>query len=207
MLNSQLKCIALIALIDSFFVPAVTAKRKSSDSNVYLTVEEAKHIGAPFVPRPIASAFNRTKYSTSADAKLNRFDLHHNLVYNYCSEMKKKSCSWRDYYAMLDVLRYPYNHLFDPGAINLMPIDEIFQNPLPRKLKRSKNPEECDTITKPTAKDFLKLVKASHPVIIKGVASEWPAVTKWTLQHLKMSWSEKKVKRRKLFRAYLSTCT
>ena len=90
--NSQFKCIVLITLIDGLLIPAVSAKRRSSgaDAIAYLTVEESKHIGAPFVPRLSASTFNRTKYVRSADAGMNRFDLHHKLVHKYCRDILKK---------------------------------------------------------------------------------------------------------------------
>ena len=114
----------------------------------------------------------------------------------FCSDRyfrSGKKCSWNDYYAILDDIREPFDGYFDPGAKNMIPIKEVYNEKLPQKLRVTENDDRCDTIENPSARDFYQLVKASHPTIIKGGALKWPALSKWTLNALNQQWRDKDV--------------
>lgn len=114
----------------------------------------------------------------------------------FCSQRysrSRKNCSWNDYYAILDDIREPFEGYFDPGAKDMIPVNEVYNEELPRKLSKNENNDRCDTIVNPSARDFYQLVKASHPTIIKGGALNWPALSKWSLDALKKQWRDKAV--------------
>ena len=158
----------------------------------YFTRDEAKHAGFSFIPRSIVAHFNKSIFRSSRDLVENNFLKHHKIIEKYCVERlttRGKKCSWRDYYDILDEIREPFNHLFDPGAREITSIKEIYQKILPKRLNRTRS-GVCDRIRKPTAKEFQQLMAASHPVIIEGVASKWPALQKWSLDYLRTVWGE-----------------
>lgn len=170
---------------------------EGADAGVYLTRDESKHVGAVFSPRSVVYQFNSTKLARSGDVKVNDFLGHHALARRFCKERAQKSkttkCTWQDYYTILDELREPFANFFDPGATISTPIKEIYDNPLPKRLVKARKPGTCDTITNPSAKDLLKLARASHPTIIKGVASKWRAVKDWNLKYMKKKWGHMQV--------------
>lgn len=115
---------------------------------------------------------------------------------DFCFEIRKvssKKCSWEDYYAILDDIRYQYDGFFDPGAKRQIDIKEIYDEHLPKKLIGASGEDSCDLIINPSPADFYKLVKASRPTIIKKGAEVWPALGEWTLKNLRQKWSDKKV--------------
>jgi hypothetical protein len=179
-----------------FIVHVVTADRETGDAEVYLTREESKHVGAAFSPRSIVYQFNRTSMARAPAIHANDFLEHHALVHRFCKEKAKKAkqCTWEDYYSILDELRAPFANYFDPGAGRSTQINEIYKNPLPKRLVKARKPGTCDSITNPSAKDLLQLVRASHPVIIKGVASKWRALKDWNLDYMKKKWGRMNVR-------------
>eukprot|EP01042_Synura_sphagnicola_P002323 gene2323-2781_t len=48
----------------------------------------------------------------------------------------------------------------------------------------NKRPLSCEVIDNPSAESFFKMVSKNIPVIFKGIASEWPAVRKWSDTYL-----------------------
>lgn len=151
---------------------------------------------AEFSPKRIVSKFRQSGPAKSAAMKSNDFIQHHFIANSFCSNRLKKKgvkCTWSDYYAILDDIRVPFDGFFDPGANETIPISSIYNYELPKKIERARDAESCDTISEPSAEDFYMLVKASHPTVIKGGASNWPALSKWSLGRLTSDWWNKDV--------------
>ena len=180
--------ISLLFLISGMWVNSVL---RTNAKSPHLSREEAKHVGVEFQPRKVVAEFRRAKVSKSPDMLENDFMKHHAIATLFCRKRRDrtgKRCSWDDYYAILDEIRLPYERFFDPGAKDQIQIKEIFGYTLPKSIRISSESEKCDEIFSPSASDFLKLVKASHPTIIRGVADGWPALSSWSLSRLKQKW-------------------
>jgi hypothetical protein len=160
-----------------------------SDNGFFMTRDEGKHIGKPFVEPECVLEFYRSPHASSTVTKINDFLGHHNLIKKYCLERETKlneSCSWQCYYLILDKIREPYANLFDPGAdpagMSLTEIQRIGKS-AQHNFKNGK----CDVIENPTADEFYEYVVASKPVVIRESNSKKAKYTKsskWTLQEI-----------------------
>lgn len=108
------------------------------DVRGYLTEAESSHIGQKFEDPDIVKDFKKhPKYSASPMLQVNNLILHHQLVESYCVDLLHRrhnyTCSWREYYYLLNELRRPYANLYDPGLDRegLKIDDVLFSDDLP----------------------------------------------------------------------------
>lgn len=90
------------------------------------------------------------------------------------------SCSWLDYYSILEDIREPFSNLYDPGIEKGQDLSKI-----QKKYKSGGNYQtKCNIIKNPTSDTFLKYVIGSKPVIIKGCLPKEFNPSTWTLKNL-----------------------
>ena len=138
-----------------------------------MTREEAAHVGMPYTTPAIVEKFLSSSFSRHADLEINDFALHHQLVTSFCP-----TCTWQEYYDLLDHIRLPYKNMFDPGAergANIRTIQEKYQSGYFQNT--------CDIISPPTAEQFLHYVQSSQPVIIRSKRS-WYNTSHWSNAYL-----------------------
>ena len=79
-------------------------------------------------------------------------------------------------YSVLNIIRAPYNNVYDPG------IDKIGEN---AEAVQAEQITACDVLTKPpSAPEFLTYVRRNRPFVLRGGALSWPATKTWTLDYL-----------------------
>jgi hypothetical protein len=154
---------------------------------VYLTKEECAHSGSPYTEPKIVLEFKSSSVyrSSLGEIKKNDFVVHHRIAEKFCRERaafkQHKKCSWADYYLVLDELRTPFVNLYDPG---LDPVGVALAD-IQRKGKSGASYQDrCEFMENPTAEKLYDHVVNNKPVIIKGGASDWPAVKLWSDDYL-----------------------
>lgn len=155
---------------------------------VYTSEDEANHVGVPYPTPPIVQAFLKdSEFKNLPELQLNDYLLHHQIIYNFCKKRQKRKkgppeerqCTWKDYYYLLNFIRKPYQKFYDPGRDRIGRQISSLQAEVPFEFE-----DKCDEIEVPSAKEFFKYVSSSHPFIIRGIASDWPATKRWTLDYL-----------------------
>jgi hypothetical protein len=124
-------------------------------------------------------------FLNSAAPKVNDFMPHHRLLEDFCL-LRSGGCTWWQYYRLLDdVLRKPYEHLFDPGQRTL-------GEPLEHILDAEESLEGCVELhEEPSAGEFWEYVKQSRPVIIRGGNTNNRST--WSLHSLEGVFGEKPI--------------
>lgn len=164
---------------------------------------EEELVGGRLTIHPIEQVFQRfleeNEQLLGTARQINEFSIHHTIVRSFCfSQALDKNrrsagdlaqdkslginlgaCTHDEYLAALNVLRRPFNKHFDPGRRGLDP-EKLIRPWLDKRGLRS----ECARIDNPSMAEFMAYVVRSEPVIITGVANEWPAINKWTWKYL-----------------------
>lgn len=151
-----------------------------SYSDVYvLNKQEAAHAGLSYTNPQITTEFSKSKYNGHAALTRNDYVAHHIIVRDFCLS-RKSSCSWKEYYDLLDHVREPYAKLFDPGQ-------EPVGTPITKIQKFAKSgylyQESCEVIDKPSPSTFYKYIAGSKPVVIRGLSPRLQP-SDWSLKSL-----------------------
>lgn len=167
-----------------------------SNVAVTLTESEARHTKQKYILDLSVLEFQQSKYNKSKNLHVNDFSKHHKLVRKFCLS-KRQKCTWDEYYFVLDYIRKPYVNMYDPGIWEkifcdknvVMSIEGAGDGSYISAVQDyrddvNKRPLSCEVIDNPSAESFFKMVSKNIPVIFKGIASEWPAVRKWSDTYL-----------------------
>jgi hypothetical protein len=144
---------------------------------------ESIHGGSDFYEQPpIVHEFLISWYGQREESQMNLFSTHLKLVQSFCHVRRPRECTWKDFYHLLDFLRRSYEYDDDIGVED---IDRVSVQEVHHWIDRdSEGDRACSIISEPSASEFFQYVRSNRPFIIRGFASEWPALTKWTLSYL-----------------------